>query len=103
MYFSAHKFPSLVNRPKAERVAILRAALKEHGRAYGARLFLVLIAAVIGILAFDRNFAPRAPLTDWRWWVGKVVGGLLVYAYLLWEINGAVYRAVEKYLAARKS
>jgi hypothetical protein len=101
VYFSAHKFPSLAGRPRAERTEIIGAALKAHGGAYGARLFLALLATAICIVLFDRSLAPHAPLSDWRRWVGVVVGGGLLYGYLLWEINRTVYRAVEKYLAAR--
>jgi|KBSMisStandDraft_5_1062788.scaffolds.fasta_scaffold555342_2 hypothetical protein len=103
MYWSINGYPELAGRPRDERQAILRAALKQRGRSFGFRLLIVFAGVVAGMIAAVQRFAPRMRIDDWRTWVAPVAGALLIYLYLLVEINGAVHTAVEKYLADKKS
>jgi hypothetical protein len=36
---------------------------------------------------------------DWRTWSVVVVAGALFNLYLLWEINGTIHAAVQRYVA----
>jgi len=99
MYWSIHGYPSLAGRPRAERQAILRAALKQHGRVYGLRLLIVFAGVVIGTIAASTRISPHARILDWRTWAAPVAAALFIYVYLLVEINGAVHTAVKQYLA----
>ena len=99
MYWSIHGFPDLAGRPRAERQAILQAALKRHGRVSGLRLLLVIAGVVVGTIAASVRLSRHASLLDWRTWVAPAAAALFIYAYLLVEINGAVHTAVKQYLA----
>ncbi|HXU05564.1 MAG TPA: hypothetical protein VN903_31615 [Polyangia bacterium] len=101
MYFSAHQYPSLKHRPKAERYAIIRAALKDIRKGYTKRFFVALVATVVVLVRLTRHVALDALPTDWRLWTALAVGFVLLYGWALFEINGPVRRAVEKHLAAQ--
>ncbi|HMF39424.1 MAG TPA: hypothetical protein VKQ32_01960 [Polyangia bacterium] len=101
VHWSINSYPSLAGRPRDERQAILRAALKQHGRVYGLRLLIVIAGVVIGAIAASARLSPHPRLQDWRTWIVPVAGALFIYGYLLLEINGAVHTAVKKYLADR--
>jgi hypothetical protein len=55
-----------------------------------------MIVAWIGLTVGSTN-GPRGP--DWRAWVLLFLGGAAFYGYLLWEINGPIHKAVDRYVA----
>lgn len=101
MYFSIHKYPSLAGRPRAERLAVVQAALKEHRRAFGWRLFTVFVGISAAAIAASLRLSPRADLLDWRTWIAPAAAALFIYGYLLIEINGSIHTAVKKYVASK--
>jgi hypothetical protein len=102
MYWSIHQYPSLRDRPPAEREAVLRAALKENRRSYGVRLLVVFAAVAAGAIAATFKLSPHARLLDWRTWLAPALGAVFIYGYLLLEINGAVHTSVQKYLESNQ-
>lgn len=103
MYWSSLQYPSFRKLPRAERQAVLQAALKKHGRGSSKRFFIVLAVIIMGAAVTGTRAFPHASLSDWHLWALLVAAGAVLYAYLLWEINGPMHRAVQKYLADRKS
>ena len=83
MYWSIHGFPDLAGRPRAERQAILQAALKRHGRVSGLRLLIVIAGVVVGTIAASVRLSRHASLLDWRTWIAPAAAALFIYAYLL--------------------
>jgi hypothetical protein len=103
MYWSIHQYPSLAGRPRAERQAIVQAALKEHRRSFGFRLLIVFVAVSAAAIAASLRFSPRADLYSWRTWIAPAAAALFVYGFLLIEINGGIHTAVKKYLESKPS
>ena len=103
MYWSIHKYPDLAGRPRAERQAIVQAAVKEHRRSFGWRLLVVFSAVAGGAIAASLRLSPRADLYNWRTWIAPAAAALFIYGYLLIEINGPIHSAVKKYLESRPS
>jgi hypothetical protein len=100
MHLSINSYPSLRDRPRDERQAVLRAALKTHGRAVGWRLLSAFAAIAAGMIAaFDKG-SHRVRVLDWRSLCVVAAAAVVLYAYVLWEINGPVHVAVKKYVAA---
>jgi hypothetical protein len=98
MYFSTANYPALRGKDKRTIATVVSAALRRHDRWANWRFWGVLgllLMLSIGPAAFDESlqlpdrFVPAAALS----------AGLMFWAYLLWEINGPIYRAVQKYLA----
>jgi hypothetical protein len=98
VYWRSGQYGILQQYPPKERVGIVRAAAAKHGRGYGARFLLAFATYAAAVLASARYIAPRS-VWDWRVWAILVGGGVLFYGYLLWEINGPMRAAVERYLA----
>jgi hypothetical protein len=102
MYWRSGQYGILKRHPPDERLAIVQAAVRKYGRGYSRR-FLLAVALLLGLVITSvRRIAPRS-LSDWRVWGVAVIGGTLFYLYLLWEINGPVRVAVERYVAEGKS
>jgi hypothetical protein len=101
MYWSIHRYPSLAGRPRAERQAIVQAALKEHRRSFGFRLLVVFAAVSAGAIAASLKLSPRADLLQWRTWIAPLAAAVFIYGFLLVEINGSIHTAVKKYLDAK--
>ncbi|HVV50595.1 MAG TPA: hypothetical protein VHO06_13095 [Polyangia bacterium] len=101
MYWRSGQYEVLRGRAPKDRERIVRDALARHGRATGRR-FLVVVGLWFGgtITAILRT--RRLVLADWKLWLIPIAGGVLFYAYLLWEINGPIRRAVEKTVAEKK-
>jgi hypothetical protein len=102
MYWRSGQYEVLRGRAPRDRDRIVRDALTKYGRATSRRFLLVVAcwfgATIAGILR-TRRFA----FSDWKLWLTPVVGGVVFYAYLLWEINGPIRRAVEKVIADKRS
>jgi len=101
MYWSIHRYPSLSGRPRAERQAIVQAALKQNRSSYGWRLLVVFAGITVAAIAATFKLSPRADLLSWRTWIAPAIGALFIYGYLLVEINGAVHTAVKKYMESK--
>jgi hypothetical protein len=54
---------------------------------------------LLGILGLSTQLSQRYSTTGWMDWVVVLACVLVFYAYILWEINGPVFRAVERYLS----
>lgn len=103
MYWSIHQYPGLRDRPRAERQAIVQAALKAARGAFGRRLLVVFAAVVAASIAATLRVSPAARMLDWRTWIAPVCGALFIYVYLLAEINGSIHTAVKKYLTDKNA
>jgi hypothetical protein len=108
MYWSIHRYPSLSGRPRAERQAIVQAALRQNRRSsrrrgfgFGWRLLVVFAGITAAAIAATFKLSPRADLLSWRTWIAPAIGALFIYGYLLVEINGAVHTAVKQYLDSK--
>lgn len=100
MYFRTSQFPPLKHRPRKEQQRIVADAMKEHARGTGWRFAAALLLVVVLALGLA-YVGVRYRLPAWSTAVEAVIVGLALYGYLLWEINGPVRRAVEKYLAKK--
>jgi hypothetical protein len=98
VYWRSGQYEVLRGRAPKDRDRIVRDALTKYGR-NTSRRFLFVVALWFGATITSILRARRFALTDWKLWLIPVVGGLLFYAYLLWEINGPIRRAVEKVVA----
>jgi hypothetical protein len=98
MYWRSGQYEVLRGRAPKDRDRIVRDALTKHGRATSRR-FLLFVALWFGGTIASILRTRRFALSDWKLWLLPVVGGVLFYAYLLWEINGPIRRAVEKAVA----
>jgi fructose-specific phosphotransferase system IIC component len=103
IYWSIHQFPSLRDRPPAERQAVVQAALKAARGAFGVRLLVVFASVVAGAIAATLRISPRAPMLDWRTWIAPACGALFIYVYLLVEINGTIHTAVKRYVTDKNA
>ena len=102
MYWRSGQYEVLRGRAPRDRDRIVRDALTKYGRPTGRR-FLFVVASWFGATITSILRARRFALSDWRLWLIPVVGGLLFYAYLLWEINGPIRRAVEMVVAKERA
>jgi peptidoglycan/LPS O-acetylase OafA/YrhL len=98
MYFSSTNYPAMRGKDKRAVTALVTAALRQHDRWAKWRFWGVLallLTLSIGLAAFDEALQ----LPDWFAVAVALSGGLVFWVYLLWEINGPMHRAVQKYLA----
>jgi hypothetical protein len=103
MYWSIHQYPTLRDRPRAERQAVVQAALKATRAKFGRRLFIVFVAVIAASIAATTRVSPAMRLDNWRTWIAPVCGALFIYLYLLVEINGSIHNAVKTYLADKNA
>jgi hypothetical protein len=98
MYWKSGDYPEFKSLEEAEQRRIVADALRARGCRVNWRFWIAGPVLVAGPVA-------GAVLADWPL-VGclaaVVVSGPLLCAYLLWEVNGPVHRAVRAYLS-RKS
>lgn len=99
MYWTSGQYQSLQGRDRQDRQRTVREALAKYGRSTSRRLTLVLVGLVATAVAIASNRWSLATLALWKVIALAVGGAVLFYAYLLWEINGPIRAAVEKYLA----
>ena len=91
MYFGTHSYPWIHALPKSERKAAM-AAVYQKARWYDSRFFIA-----VGVLIGSAILVGRFVDTPWvKSWFPLVVGAVF-YLYLLWEINGPLYKAAEQH------
>ncbi|PWF47605.1 hypothetical protein [Massilia glaciei] len=100
MYWKATQYPQLKNLSRAEQRHIIAEALKRHARWGEVRFWAVLVGA-FGIVLSYIYVAAASEAPEWVAWLLPFLCGGLFFGYLLWEINGPCYRAVQVYLAHR--
>jgi hypothetical protein len=98
MYWRSDQYPVLKKHPPKERPAIVRAAVRRYGRPFSRR-FLLALATLVGVVLTGVHYVRPRTVLDWRAWGVAVAAGLLFNVYLLWEINGTILAAVERYVA----
>jgi hypothetical protein len=91
MYFRSGQYPMFKGLPRGEQRRIVHTAITKHDKHAGARVIAVALT-LVAIACAISPFAPSAFVL-----VGAVAVGAIFYAYLLWEINGLVLRAVTKF------
>lgn len=97
MHFRASHLPPLASLSYVERLRIIAAAVKAHNRWLPFRIaagFALMLVTVVGV-----GFLNGVP-DDAGTWVA-LLDGVLFYAYLLWELNGPLERAVASYVSNR--
>ena len=98
MYWKPSQYPELKGRSDIERRRVLIGAMSTHGRMLPRRLF-VAAGLLLGAAVADGALMPGVPRSDWRWWILPIAAAAMFYAYLLWEVNRPLHRAVAKHLA----
>lgn len=95
MYISPKQYPELQGRGVSERIRIMANALATHDKTCRRRFFSVVGLLLVGaVLAGGLN-----KWLDWPKWMSFAIPLallLLLYGYLLWEINGPFRAALKK-------
>ena len=102
MYWRSGQYESLGGRDRKDRQRIVREALAKYGRSTSRRFTLVLAGLVATGVAVASNRWSMATVSAWKVIGLAVAGAALFYGYLLWEINGPIRAAVDKYLAEKR-
>lgn len=94
MYFGARQYPELRHMTRPQRLRFVASSIRNHGRSIGWRLLLAFVIVVTssGSVAF---LPESLNVPDWGGTAIAVAGGLLFYAYMLWELNGPLLVAVK--------
>jgi hypothetical protein len=100
VYWSSKQYPELKGLSPLEQRRILAAATSKFSKTL-VRRFLVAVGLLLGCAVLDGALLPAYPFSDWRRWVLPIAAGTVFYVYILWEVNGPIYRAVTRYLADR--
>jgi hypothetical protein len=100
MFWKTAEYPEFVLMPKGEQMRIVKLAMRHRAKLVTLRslgvLVLLFSAALALKLGSDRSHADPV-----FYWMTSPVFGLLLYAYLIWEINGPLHRAVQSCLEAK--
>lgn len=99
MYFGASQYPVLAHLSSTDRRRTVAAALRSQNPWVARRLVIAFFlgAVIAGALSW---FAPAWHLPDWSASAVALFDGLLFYAYMLWEVNGPIFLAVEKHVSS---
>lgn len=98
MYFKPSQYPSLKGMTKPEQIQVIGSALQQYNKWVGRRLILAFLILIVAFLPFPVFDTVRGELS-WSTLVGYVLGGVVFWIYILWEINFPVYAAVSKHLS----
>lgn len=93
MYFRTSDYPIFKGVDKTERNKIVSDAIRAHNKWINARFMLVVAGLFIFLFSFS-SLKSIFALPEWTSLLAFPVSGALFYAYLLWEINVAVFEAV---------
>jgi hypothetical protein len=99
MYWRSGQYEVLRGRDREARQRVVREALTKYGRSTSRRFALVLVGLIATGVAIASNRFSLATTSLWKIVALAIGGAALFYVYLLWEINGPIRVAVEKYLA----
>lgn len=100
MYFAATAYPVFHGHSKKAVRAVVTEALRHYDPWAKWRFYAVLLAVLV-VLPLPAYFKDTWQLPEWTIWPVALYSGLVFYVYLLWEINGPMYRAVQKHLAGQ--
>jgi len=95
VYWKTSNYPSLQGLTRKEQQHIVTCAIRKSGKAIGYRFLIatvVLLAVPIVIANFER-------IPNWSSYLLVAPAGALFYLYILWEINGPIFKAVKTYQA----
>jgi hypothetical protein len=97
MYFRPAEYPLMQGYSKSEQLHILRLAIGKYGVALSRRWIAAVVSVVgVSLLSFAVFLELFDDSTALLVSTACCVAYMLVfYLYLLWEINGAVFNAVE--------
>ncbi len=101
MYFNINQYPAMRGKSKEEQRKIVATALRKHDRWINKRLLLAS-CSLLGLVGAGVQLSQKYSAFPRVDWLIFVVAGVLFYAYILWEINGPVRRAVEKHASEQK-
>lgn len=93
MYFKTSDYPVFKGVDKTERNKIVSDAIRAHNKWINIRFILVAAGLFIFLFSFS-SLRSILALPEWMSLLAFPVSGVLFYAYLLWEINVAVFEAV---------
>ena len=102
MYWRSGQYQVLRGRDAKTRNRIVGEALARYGRATNRRFFLACASWIGVIIAVATSSRAAHKPTEWRIWIVPAAVGVVFYLYLLWEINGPIRAAVERYVKERK-
>jgi p-aminobenzoyl-glutamate transporter AbgT len=97
MYFSTHQYPWIRSLPKTEQKAAMSDIYKKERR-YVWRFFAVVVSLIVFVPLVARLFLNNS-LAEWS----PLIVGVAFYMYMIWEINGPLYRAAKRHFEAPKS
>lgn len=81
---------------RQEQTHLVAAALRAHNRWVARRFVLAVLLLFLGAVVLGA-FGSSLGLTLWWELALLLVCSGLFYAYLIWEVNGPIHRAVVKY------
>jgi hypothetical protein len=93
MYFKTSSFPALKNLEKQQQNELVLSAVQEHNKWISIRFYFVT-ALLFGSAFLTSELQGTLLFPTGIMWVVFSLIGLCFYGYLLWEINGAVLKAV---------
>ena len=96
MYFGTSQYPSLRDKPKKEQRAIVSAAVDAHAKWVNRRFWIAIATMLLAGWLYGGMWEEQLPL--WHVVSVAVCLGTLFFCYLLFEINGPIYRAVHTHL-----
>ena len=100
MYWRSGQYEVLRGRDAKTRNRIVGEALARYGRTSNRR-FLLVGAGSVGVVLTAGSRAGQN-LMGWHLWSVLGAVGVVFYLYLLWEINGPIRAAVERYVKQRE-
>jgi hypothetical protein len=95
MYFSTNQYPQFKGKAAQEQRKIIKAAIEAYNKWANLR-FWVAVAVIFGSTWLYSLASKELP--SWYDWTMSLGVGFFFYAYLLFEINGPIYKAVQRYL-----
>ena len=99
MFFKSGQYPALLGKSKPEQRKLVAAAIRAQDKYANVR-FVVIIIVLLSSVPFVSSLVARIGINGAWGILWPVACGLLFYGYMLWELNGPVLKAVERYLAS---
>src|SRR5689334_5883379 len=99
MYFRPSQFPMMKGSSKSEQLRVLIEAINKYGKPCIRRWWIAVAAwfccAALSYFGFLQILNEYDALLAY---IGStLVYGIIFYVYLLWEVNGTIFKAVERY------
>jgi len=100
LYFKTGQYPDLKDLSKPEQQRIVVDAIDQYARTTRWRFWIAILVVVASPFVPDSLPGDNGQ-TSWASLLFLGIGVVLFYVYLLWEINGPLFKAVQAYLADR--